>query len=181
MALMTGEVDSASDGLFERLVADHQRALFLYILTLIPHPTEAEEVLQETNLTLLRSAGDFQLGSNFRAWAFRVAYHRVLQHRQGKSRETLTFDTELVDTLAHEAKRNTEVIDARSRALSHCLQKLRPADHSLLSEYYRAGANRAGIAESIQRPLGSIYKSMTRIRKSLLQCIMRRLASEERT
>jgi RNA polymerase sigma-70 factor, ECF subfamily len=180
MALMSGEIDFASNGLFGQLVAENQRALFLYILTLLPHPTEAEEVLQETNLTMLRSASDFEIGSNFRAWAFRIAYHRVLQFRQGKQRESLTFDTELVDTLAQEARRNTEMSEARSHALSNCLKKLRPSDLSLLSEYYRVGANRAGIAQQIQRPLGSIYKSMTRIRKSLMRCIMRQIASEDR-
>src|SRR5262245_54811487 len=91
MALMSGEVDSSHDGLFEQLIAEHQRPLFLYILTLVPHATEAEEVLQETNVAILRSASDFETGSNFRAWAFRIAYHRVLQHRQGKQRESLTF------------------------------------------------------------------------------------------
>jgi RNA polymerase sigma-70 factor (ECF subfamily) len=130
-------------------------------------------------VTLLRNWQDFEIGTNFKAWAFRVAYFVSMQHRQRKRRDALTFDTDLVDTLAEEAQAGAEIAETRWSALKFCLQKLRPADRGLLLDYYKSGADRAHIANQFKRPLGSIYKSISRIRKTLLQCVTRRISLED--
>jgi RNA polymerase sigma-70 factor (ECF subfamily) len=179
MKLGSNEVEPPQDELFQQLMAQNQRALFYYILSMVPRTTDAEEILQETNVTLLRNSQDFERGTNFKAWAFRVAYFVSMQHRQRKHREALTFDSDLVDTLAEEASDGLELAETRWSAFKYCLQKLRPADSGLLMDYYKAGTDRASLANTAKRPLGSIYKSISRIRKTLLQCVTRRISLED--
>ena len=61
---------------FARLVDEHQGRLKGYILSLVFDPHAASDILQETNLILCRKADKFEAGTNFRAWAFRVAKRR---------------------------------------------------------------------------------------------------------
>ena len=72
------EGSSRSREAFVQLMTEHQGRLYAYVLSLLGDPDQANDVLQETNLVLWRNAGEFQMGSNFRAWAFRIAHFQVM-------------------------------------------------------------------------------------------------------
>ena len=54
-------------------VMEHQRELYAFILSMLPNLTEADDVLQETNMVLWRKREEFEPGTNFGAWARTVA------------------------------------------------------------------------------------------------------------
>ncbi|MBN2217363.1 MAG: sigma-70 family RNA polymerase sigma factor [Pirellulales bacterium] len=174
-------VPMPSDEHFHRLVMDHQCALVRYIAAMVPNSADADEVLQETNLAIWENAHDFEPGSNFRAWAFRIAYHRVLRCRDQKRRETKMFGGELIALLTDQIEASTPVLDARSHALAFCMRRLAPSDRSLLARYYQPGVRAADIARQLHKPVNSIFKTVCRIRKALMQCIERRMSAEEHT
>ena len=64
---MSDEQSPASDrlGEFVRLLTEHDRGVLLFILSLVPNWTDAEEIQQETNVKLWQGFGKFQLGSDF--------------------------------------------------------------------------------------------------------------------
>src|SRR5690606_6157046 len=128
---------------FEQLVTESQRALYVHILAFVPRAADAEEVLQETNLAIWRGAADFEMGSNFRAWAFKIAYYRILKYREKRRRESLMFSTNLIDVMAEERTAKVEAFEGRRLALERCMEKLRPSDKELISDYYRKGASGA--------------------------------------
>lgn len=157
-----------------------QRPLFLYILSLVPRPVDAEEILQETNLVIWTKSHQFQPGTNFRAWACQIAYFEVLKYRERKHREKLYFNPELMEMIAAESLQQAELMDRRRQALAECLMKLRDSDRALIQTRYSPDGEGPGIADRLGRPINSIYQSLSRIRKSLLECINRRLAAEAR-
>ena len=57
-----------------------QRPLYAYILTLLPNRSEAEDILQETNLILCRKAGEYNPEGHFQGWAFNIARYQVMGH-----------------------------------------------------------------------------------------------------
>ena len=67
---------------FVRLLGQNQRRIFLYVMSLVPNWNDAEEIIQETNLVLWREFARFELGTNFTAWACKVALHQVLAWRK---------------------------------------------------------------------------------------------------
>ncbi|MHC4875766.1 MAG: sigma factor-like helix-turn-helix DNA-binding protein, partial [Planctomycetota bacterium] len=69
-------------------------------------------------------------------------------------------------------------LDLRRSALSECLKKLRPGDRELIQQRYAPGSSGRDVAESLGRPMNSVYQSIGRIRKSLFECINRRLSTE---
>ena len=52
---------------FVQLLAQSQRRIFLFVMSMVPNWNEAEEIIQETNLLLWREFDHFQPGTNFAA------------------------------------------------------------------------------------------------------------------
>ena len=53
-------------------------------------------------MVLWRDAARFQPGTDFRAWAYRVAYYQVLAQRRKHDRDRLRFDESLLTVLAEQ-------------------------------------------------------------------------------
>src|SRR5262249_18112849 len=156
-----------------------QQRLYVYILSLIGNPTDADEILQNTNLVIWRKSSEFRFGTSFSAWAFRLAYFEVLAFRKQRGRSKLSFDQELLETLAEEAAQRTEGFDIRRRALAKCLEKLSERDRDLVVRRYKEGGSATAISEEIGRTVQAVYQALHRVRTTLLLCIRRAIAVEE--
>lgn len=170
----SGEVSAEFLGQFTRA----QRRLYAFIYSLARQPADAEDILQETNLVLWRKAGEFEPGTDFMAWAFRIAQFQALAHRKRRQRAREFFDDELIAQLADEAAIRLERFDARQAALLECLQKLPAEQRSLVAQRYEPGGSVNEIARRAQRSPKAISEALRRIRLNLLSCIERRLAME---
>src|SRR5262245_46886104 len=124
---------------FVRLLGQNQRRIFLYVMSLVPNWNDAEEIIQETNLVLWREFGQFQLGTNFPAWACKVAFHQVLNWRKRKQRDRLEFSQEFLEAVAEEAGNSADRLEERSQALGGCLDQLPSGHREMLQLRYREG------------------------------------------
>ncbi len=55
-----------------------QDRVYTYTRTLLPNAENARDVLQETNIVLWRKRNEFKPGTDFVAWACKVAYYQAL-------------------------------------------------------------------------------------------------------
>ena len=161
------------------LIAQYQRRLQVYVRSLVPHHTDAEEILQEVNLFLWRNADDFRPGTDFGAWAYKVAYYHVLTHRKKLARQKLRFSDALIRQLADTAATTAEQTDTRQDALEHCVKKLPEADRLLIHLRYHGEATVPVLADQLQRSAKAIYRALDRIHLALLDCVRQRLRVEE--
>ncbi len=167
---------------FVELLTGHQRQLYLYIVTLLSGTTEADDVLQSVNMVIWSKIDEFEPGTNFTAWAYRIAYFEVLAFRKRlANRGHMLFSSELMQTMADERNEEAQIaqLEERRRALDGCLAKLRDSDRDLLARRYYAGSTVKELADEAARPLNSIYRSLERVRMTLLECIQRSLAATE--
>ena len=163
-----------------QLFTKHQRRLFLLILSQIPDPIDAEEILQNVNVIILKKHDQFQLGTNFLAWAAAIANFEVLKFRSRRARDRLVFSDQFLTTVAEEALEQSEELERRRLALQACVEKLRTQDRELIQLRYSPGESGKHLAQRIGRPSNSVYQSLGRIRRTLMECIQRRLAAEAR-
>ncbi|MBC9716156.1 sigma-70 family RNA polymerase sigma factor [Streptomyces sp. TRM66268-LWL] len=76
----------AGDGeAFRELIAPHRRELQAHCYRILGSVQDAEDVLQEALLAAWRSIGRFD-GRSLRAWLYRIATNRCLNHLRGESR-----------------------------------------------------------------------------------------------
>jgi len=65
---------------FEILYARHRQGLYRFLLGLSSKPELADEVFQETWLSLIRSNSQPQGRATFRTWLFQIARNRLIDH-----------------------------------------------------------------------------------------------------
>lgn len=164
---------------FIELLTGAQTAVFGYIVSLCHDHALAKDILQETNLTLWRKAEDFEEGTSFNAWACRIAYFHLLNHRRKRSREQLVFDEDVFDYLAERQETRAAASDHRLEALRHCVAKLPPAQRDLLDRRYRPGASVQAIAQEQGKTEGAVSQALFRIRTALQRCIEKQMPREE--
>jgi RNA polymerase sigma-70 factor (ECF subfamily) len=169
----------ATSAEFVGQVTRHQRRLYAFIYALLRHPADAEDVLQECNLVLWRKSAEFHAGTDFLAWAFRIAQLQVLAFRKKQARAREQFDDTLIAQLADEAPRHLEAhFDRRQQALLACLQRLRPEQRTMLARRYEPGGSVNEMARASGRAPKAVSEALRRLRDTLMQCIQRRLALE---
>lgn len=168
-----------SESEFVLLVTGQQSAIYAYILTLHPNRVAAQDILQETNLVLCRKVSEFEAGTNFRAWAFKVAYWQTMAHLKRVQRAGLvTLEPDVLDLIAQDAEEQLADFDDRNLALKSCLQKLPPGDTAILLAHYQSGESLAEISGRLGRSREALKQVLLRIRRTLRLCIERQIASE---
>jgi RNA polymerase sigma-70 factor (ECF subfamily) len=167
--------ESEATELFVRLLAKHERKIYTYVLSLVPHWADAEEIIQETNVVLWREFSKFQVGTNFSAWAHKIAFHQVLAFRKKKKRERLQFSDEFIKAVAAEADNLEEQLEERTLLLNGCIQKLNPTHRDILLLRYQDQLNMEAISEQAGRSVGAVYRLLSRIRRSLHECVTKQV------
>ena len=161
---------------FIRSFTQSQRALYLYILPLVGNPADADEVLQETNLVIWAKWQQFEEGTNFLAWVRAIARLEVFRFRRTRKQKVTFMEDNLLDLVAQRAESISDEVDLRQEALAACVEKLRTKDRELIQMRYAPGANGDQVAQQLGRPANSVYQSLSRIRRVLLECVRHRLA-----
>jgi RNA polymerase sigma-70 factor (ECF subfamily) len=183
-AVSEGSIPSRSDDQrtaeFLRLWAAHQPRLFAYILAMAPQWHDAEEILQETSVVLWRSFDQFQPGTDFRAWAAKAAFHQVLSFRKRQKRVAVPVSQTFVEAVAEQCNELGDDLDEQLRTMADCVEKLSPSERELITACYEPNAVTRDVATALGRPAGTVYKSLTRIRRMLMQCIEQTLSEGRR-
>ena len=161
---------------FLMLVTGTQRMLHSFILRLVPRLSDADDILQETNLVLWSKQAEFTPGSDFRAWAFRIARFQVMAYRRRQSLDRLVFGDELVDRLARLGEDRGDSLDHKRELLIECLRELKDSQRQLLDEHYGDRLSGREIAEKSGRNVDSVFQAMHRARTALMRCIEKGLA-----
>ena len=162
---------------FVRLFTQSQRAIYLYILPLVSSAADAEEVLQETNVVIWSKWSQFQSGTNFLAWGRAIARLEVFRFRRRRHHRCQLLGDDVVELLANEVTEQPNDFDLRRDALAECVNKLREKDRELIQMRYAVGATGDDVANELGRPANSVYQSIGRIRRTLMECVKRQLAA----
>lgn len=182
-ALAMKEEDSSPSSDLHRplvpLLMRHERQIFAYIYTLVPHRHDAEYILQETCLTIYDKFHEFTVGTDFMAWAMRIAWWKVRAARQKFARAKVVFNDEVMEAISHTAVTMVEETSPMQVALSQCLQKLPDRDRRMILTRYEHGSGVERAALVSGRSLQAAYKALMRIKQVLHDCVLNTMTREE--
>ncbi|RMF37952.1 MAG: sigma-70 family RNA polymerase sigma factor [Planctomycetota bacterium] len=169
-----------SDAEFVQLLTAMQMPLAMYVRSLLPGDPAAADVTQQANARIWEKRGEFELGTNFRAWAFSIARHEVLNYRKQQARDRrLSFSEELEQLMTVELSRRNDDWNQRLEALEQCLQRLRPQQRQLLMARYTNRGSLTEHAKRLGRSADGLRVTLHRLRNKLLECIERKLKQGE--
>lgn len=152
-------------------LTDSQKRLFGYLTTMLGNLDEAREVLQETNLVLLRKADEFETIINFDAWARKIAYFQALAFIRDRKRDRHVFSDALLEKIAAEEDEPPLEDNEMELALRDCLTGLSEKHRNLISLRYREQQSVKQLASEYGKKESAMKMTLMRIRQSLLNCI----------
>jgi RNA polymerase sigma-70 factor, ECF subfamily len=164
---------SSSPEDFVELMTQYQGRLYVYILSLIGDPDAANDVLQETNIVLWKESRQYIAGTNFKAWAFRVAHFQCMAQRQRRLRDKVVFSDEVVARLAMESKQLDATYEDRAAQLGRCLEQIQPRSREALRLRYAEGIAVKEMATKMNSTSNAVSQLLFRARQWLVECVKR--------
>jgi len=162
---------SLQSGEFEELAMPLFDQLYNFAHWLTQNREEAEDLVQETYTKALRGFSSFQLGTNFRAWMYRILRNTFLTSRTGlRATSTVSLDLEEDGTDVAVESETPETI-LMSRSNSQLVQRaienlpLHYREIILLCEVEEMSYQE--IAETLSIPIGTVMSRLSRARKTL--------------
>lgn len=159
-----------------RLVNAAHFGVVAYLTSLLGNRHDAEDVFQQACVTMWRRFDTFRPGTNFNAWARKVAFYESREFRRMKVRNRFLFSDQLVENLAAERERESDASEARFAALGHCLGKLDGTNRALLEAAYADREDSViALAARLGRAPQTLYNRLNLLRRQLAECIERRM------
>lgn len=152
---------------FEAAALPHLADLFRSASLLVQHSSEAEDLVQEVYLEAWKSFHRFELGTNCRAWLFRILFHRLhhLRRRLIKASKVEAFaslaeqDNLMAEPSVPQEIRDDDILRALENVPLEFREVVLMADVDDFS--YKE------IAETLKIPLGTVMSRLSRGRNLL--------------
>ncbi|MEM7013266.1 MAG: sigma-70 family RNA polymerase sigma factor [Verrucomicrobiota bacterium] len=140
-----------------------------FVRALQPSLSDADDVMQETFLTISRKAATFELGTNFVAWACSIARLKVLENLRQRKRATVLSEAAII-ALAEDAP-TPDLMTERERALENCVERLAPKARDLLWRRYSSRQSSEEMAEAAGMTSVAVRVALTKARAFLRDCV----------
>ncbi|MHC2065883.1 sigma-70 family RNA polymerase sigma factor [Bremerella sp. T1] len=160
-----------------QLLVQHQDALLRFILPMVGNHSDAQDVLQDTATAMWKKFGNYDDAMPFFPWARQFARNEVL-HFHRRSRKHAFLSEELLQTLLTESQDEEAIYEERKQALRECLLKLPESDRKLIQvRYAEQNQSIEELSRGTSFSANAFYKSLGRIRRVLMSCINRKVAT----
>lgn len=157
------------------LFLHHSREIRRFILALVPDFSCADDVFQETFLTVSRKADDFQTGSNFLGWVCAIARFKVLEALRSCKGQNQMLSAEVIEALCA-GEPSPESEEEKLQMLSRCIGDLPAKTRRVVELRYQQAHKPPEIARYLDWTVESVYVTLSRARSLLRHCLERHLA-----
>ena len=145
--------------------------LYNFACWLTQNREEAEDLVQETYAKALKGFPSFQLGTNFRAWMYRILRNTFLTSRTGlRAAMTVSIDADEdgVDLAVESATPETILLERSSQQLlQSALDELPVHFREIIVLCDVEEMSYQEIAETLSVPVGTVMSRLSRARKAL--------------
>jgi RNA polymerase sigma-70 factor (ECF subfamily) len=170
----TKELVSAAT--FEELAMPLFDQLYNFARWLTQDTAEAEDLVQETYVKALRGFSSFQLGTNFRAWMYRILRNSFLSSRTGlKTMVAIDGETE-ESVLPAESTTPESILIAQAgrETVQQALADLPVPFREILLLCEVEEMSYQEIAETLAIPIGTVMSRLFRARKALRDLVQKK-------
>jgi len=156
---------------FAELFVRNENRIYRYILTLMPNWADADEIFQQTCLTVWKRWEEFDLKRPFTPWACGIAHNLVRNVSRKGERGQVLLGEEVLDTLGALRLEQEDALEEHREALAGCLGRLPREQRELIEDYYAGGQDVGSLARRLGRTPNVVYKTLRKVRGMLHDCI----------
>lgn len=153
--------------------------LLAYIRALVRDEHLAEDVFQESSALAIRKREEIHDAAYCLGWLRRTARNVALKALRQRRQCMFLDEATLQHLEEHWAEQDLTPTSDLMDALRACLREMSPYARHLIRLRYAEGISGMKLAEAVGRKLNAVYVALTRIHRSLADCIRRRLAEGE--
>lgn len=134
--------------------------LWGYLVRSTRHPQDAEDLLQETYVRVIRRIGRFRPRGSFQSWVFTIAAHLVVDRARARGRSRI--EPPVPDAAGPETERPDRLLAGRETGdrIRGALEDLHPAQRAVFLLRTEAGLPFREIARILGCPLGTALGRM---------------------
>ena len=156
---------------FTQLWTQAQSTVACFVHTSIRDRGQAEDVIQEIAMILLRKFTDYDTTKPFLPWAMGVAKFAILGSKRDHARSRLVFDESLLERISQTMLEVAPAQRDEAAFLDTCLTKLAPKARKMVRLRYYDSLDLAEIARVLGISEVATRVSLLRIREQLRKCI----------
>jgi RNA polymerase sigma-70 factor (ECF subfamily) len=158
----------ASNFEFERLLREHMPRLRRFAFALSRDGADADDLVQTVAERALRAAGQWQAGTRFDSWLFRIARNQWVDTVRARSRNAKRFvPAEEGEAVGVDPRAATEAAIDLKRAMA-AMQQLPDEQREVVALILVDGLGYREAAEVLGLPIGTVSSRLVRGRKALL-------------
>jgi len=170
-------------GSFEELAMPLFDQLYNFAHWLTRNRDEAEDLVQETYTKALKGFSSFRLGTNFRAWMFRILRNTFLTSRTGlKATMTVPLDSEEEEpelAVEHETPETILIERSNGQLVHSAIDQLPVHFREILLLCEVEEMSYQEIAETLSIPIGTVMSRLSRARTTLGGRLRQELQKEQ--
>ena len=151
------------------LFVRHEGVIRAFVRALQPSLPDADDIMQETFLTISRKAETYELGTNFVAWAFSIARLKALENIRQRKRATVLSEAAIVALT--EGSPSLDMMTEREQALEQCVEQLNPKMRTLLWRRYSTRQSSEEMASETGMTSIAVRVALTKARAFLRNCV----------
>lgn len=133
--------------------------------------TLVDDLSQEVAAAAWGKRHEYEEDREFLNWAVGMARFVLLRYRRDTARQRVILAPDLIDRVAELLLGQSDELDRKMRALSHCREKLGRPARQLLALRYSEDLPLADVARRLGRSHGAVRTSISRVRDALRTCI----------
>jgi RNA polymerase sigma-70 factor (ECF subfamily) len=163
-----------------RLLLANRGMLIGYINAITGDPTLTEDVFQEVSIVVMEKCSQVTGTDGFKPWARTIARFQSLKAVNRRKAAPLALGNDLLELMDREWDQlDREDADGEElAALRRCLGRITPRAQRLVQMRYHENLPGARIAEILGQPLNTVYVAISRIHRTLAECVRGRLLRE---
>lgn len=144
-----------------------------YVLAILRHPQDVDDVVQEVAVTACRDIGRFDRSRSFLPWVLSIARFRAIDYQRKRGRDKIVFNVEVLKAIEDASVSVAAQENERSVALRRCLKSLQPKAAKVVKLRYESDLTVQEISSRLEKTPNAVSIVLHRSRSALLECIER--------
>ena len=146
-------------------------AVAAYVRSMTLNFHDAQDILQEISMVVVRKYNDYDNARPFIAWVIGIARNEVMAYRRHLSIRSRFFDDATVGQLTCAFVETANTLDPLAEALEDCMKRVPQRSRRLLELRYVDDLRYEQMADALGASVTSIKVAMHRIRVGLRTCM----------